>query len=156
VSNDEKNLGKLIKEQRTMSGRTLQQLSSASGISTSHLGRIERGERFPSARVLRKLAKSFGFDEAQLFTLAGYLSPQSPVTGSETPTGRLDPYVANVLSQQPVEAQRFVISILTILMNIARGIACNIEIAEYIHRNYPGIDEDTLIKIKDILEHPRG
>lgn len=93
------------------------------GISPSHLGRIEKGERFPSARVLRKIAKPLGFDENDLFTLAGYLSPQPPSIAETTADysgGRLDPYVANMLAQEPVEVQRAVTGILTILKSIAK------------------------------------
>jgi len=45
------------------------------GVSASHLGRIERGERFPSGSVLRRIAGPLGFEEDELFTLAGYLCP---------------------------------------------------------------------------------
>ena len=103
---------------------TLQKLASITGISPSHLGRIERGERFPSAHVLRKIAEPLGFDENELFTLAGYLSPQA-ATLAEVEAGysgkRLDPYVSRVLAQEPVEVQRAVIGILSILKSIARS-----------------------------------
>ena len=103
---------------------TLQELSSVSGVSPSHLGRIERGERFPSASILRRLAKPLGFEEDELFTLAGYLSPR-PLGVDETHqdySGRqLDPYVARVLAQEPIDVQRAVVGILTILKSIAKG-----------------------------------
>ncbi len=105
---------------------TLQVLAAGSGVSSSHLGRIERGERFPSARILRKIAKPLGFDEDELFTLAGYLSPRPPSIAEKNPeygTGRLDPYVARVLGQEPVDVQRAVIGILTIMKSLARSIA---------------------------------
>ena len=85
---------------------TLGELAAKSGVSSSHLGRIERGERFPSARILRKMTKPLGFDEAELLTHAGFLSPQSATTENETSTRMLDPYVARVLAQEPVEVQR--------------------------------------------------
>jgi transcriptional regulator with XRE-family HTH domain len=44
---DKKDLGKLLKQRRVMIPLTLQELARASGVSASHLGRIERGERFP-------------------------------------------------------------------------------------------------------------
>ncbi|MBA7617506.1 hypothetical protein ES703_24821 [subsurface metagenome] len=123
MSNDEKNLGKLIKTERVMKGMTLLELSGASGVSLSHLGRIERGGRFPSALVLRKIAKPLGFEEVELITLAGYLSPQPSVGEGaiEDRVGRLDPYVAKVLSEEPVEVQRTVIGILSILKSITRA-----------------------------------
>lgn len=118
LSND---LGKILKQRRVMIPLTLQEMATTSGVSSSHLGRIERGERFPSARILRKIAKPLGASESELLTLAGYLSPQ-PSTGVERPSvGQLDPYVAAVLSQEPVELQRAVVAILTIMKSLARG-----------------------------------
>jgi len=104
---------------------TLQELAASSGVSASHLGRMERGERFPSAHILQKIAKPLNFEEDELFTLAGYLSSQSPgMPDRSLPFGseRLDPYVARMLAQEPVEIQRTVIGILSILKSIARGI----------------------------------
>ncbi len=118
------NLGAIIKQQRVMVPLTLQELATMTGISPSHLGRIERGERFPSAHVLRKIAGPLGFDENELFTLAGYLSPQPPTIAEAEVSyggGRLDPYVSRVLAQEPVDVQRAVISILSILKSIAKG-----------------------------------
>jgi len=104
-----------------MSGLTLGQLSEISGVSPSHIGRIERGERFPSAHTLRRIAKPLGFDESELFVLADYLSPQSPATVEGSSHARLDPYVARVLAAEPVEIQRTVIAILTIFKSIAKA-----------------------------------
>jgi len=118
------NLGTIIKQQRVMVPMTLQELAVSTGISPSHLGRIERGERFPSAHVLRKIAEPLGFDENELFILAGYLTPQSAAV-SEAEAGysggRLDPYVSKVLAQEPLEVQRAVIGILSVLKSIAKG-----------------------------------
>ena len=120
-----KNLGTLLKQQRLRMPLTLRELTDLSGVSPSHLGRIERGERFPSASVLRRIAKPLGFEEDELFTLAGYLSPQPAGIAEEHPSyGRqqLDPYVAKVLADEPVEVQRTVIGILSMLKSIARAI----------------------------------
>ena len=62
-----------IKEQRQAKGLTLHQLSLASGVSSSHLARIERGERFPSGYILQRLAKPLGLGEIELLKLAGVL-----------------------------------------------------------------------------------
>jgi transcriptional regulator with XRE-family HTH domain len=117
-------LGKIIKQQRITTPLTLQELAQESGVSSSHLGRIERGERFPSARILRKIAKPLGFDEDELFTLAGFLSPQTSSVG-EKPTAyssrQLDPYVARILAEETPEIQRSVIGILSLLKSIAKG-----------------------------------
>jgi len=121
----EANLGEIIKQQRVTMSLTLQKLSGRAGVSSSHLGRIERGERFPSAHVLRKIAKPLGFEENELFALAGYLSPRAPNLSEESLPyggGRLDPYVARVLSQEPVDVQRAIIGLLTILKSIAKSV----------------------------------
>ena len=120
------NLGKLIKQQRVALDLTLQRLAAMSEVSPSHLGRIERGQRFPSAHILQRIAKPLSFDEDELFTLAGYLSPQ-PLGVAEREalyngnSGRIDPYVASILSQEPVDVQRAVVGILTMLKNIAKN-----------------------------------
>ncbi len=123
VSDFSKNLGQIIRQRRLMAGLTLQQLSTMSGVSSSHLGRIERGKRFPSASILRKIAKPLGFDEGELMTLAGYLSPQPCLQVDSSSAGQLDPYVAAVLSQEPIEVQRAVLAIFSALKYIAKGIA---------------------------------
>ena len=121
--NNKNNLGEILKQQRRMIPLTLRKLAALSGISPSYLGRIEKGERFPSASILRKIAKPLGFEEGELFSLAGYLSPSTGVEEERTDYtgGRLDPYVSRALSGEPVEAQRAVIGILNILKSIARA-----------------------------------
>ena len=124
-NNNGKYLGRILKQRRVMIPLTLRGLATISGMSSSHLGRIERGGRFPSALILRKIAKPLGFEESELFSLAGYLSPQpsSPDEGSaDYSGGRLDPYVGRILSQEPVEVQRTVIGILSILKSIAKAV----------------------------------
>jgi transcriptional regulator with XRE-family HTH domain len=119
-------LGKILKQQRITVPLTLQELAAESGVSSSHLGRIERGERFPSARILRKIAKPLGFNEDELFTLAGFLSPQTSgaaESGAHYSSRQLDPYVARMLAEEPPEIQRAVIGILSLLKSIARGIS---------------------------------
>ena len=118
-----KSLGKILKQRRGAIPMTLKKLSTMSGISSSHLGRIERGERFPSALMLRKMASPLGFAEGELFSLAGYLSQPLPMPGedgSEVNRKWLDPYVSQVLGQEPVEVQRTVISLLGIIKRIAQ------------------------------------
>ena len=119
-----KSLGRILKQRRVMIPLTLRELATMSGISSSHLGRVERGERFPSASILRKIAKPLGFEEGELFSLAGYLSSRPADIGERNAhyVGRqLDPYVSNVLSQEPVEVQFAVIGILSILKSIAKA-----------------------------------
>ena len=120
------NLGSLLKQQRLRIPLTLRELTALSGVSSSHLGRIEKGERFPSASILRRIAKPLGFEEDELFTLAGYLSPQPSGVAEEHPAysgRRLDPYVAKVLAEESVEVQRAVIGILSMLKSTAKSLA---------------------------------
>ncbi len=123
-NNNGENLGRILKQRRVMIPLTLREMAAQSGISSSHLGRIERGERFPSASILRKIAKPLGFEEGELFSLAGYLS--SPLVGvgegkADYSGRRLDPYVSKILAQEPIEVQRTVIGILSILKSIAQA-----------------------------------
>ena len=118
-------LGSMIKQRRTAMRLTLRELATASGVSKAHLGRIERRERFPSAYILQRIAKPLGFDEVELLTLAGFLSPISTDNAKEKlveTVPRLDPYVAKVLAEEPLEVQRSVIGILTILRSFAKSI----------------------------------
>jgi len=121
--NNGQDLGIMLRQQRVMAGLTLRDLAVKSGISASHLGRIERRERFPSASVLRKLAGPLGFKEGELFSLAGYLSSPLDDVGNRSTgddNGQLDPYVRGLLSQEPIEVQRTVIGILSILKSVTR------------------------------------
>ena len=117
-------LGMMLKQRRVMLPLTLRKLSVASGVSASHLGRIERGERYPSGSILRRIAKPLGFDEDELFTLAGYLSPHPPTVAESRQHyggGELDPYVARMLAQESFDMQRAVVGILSVLKSIAKG-----------------------------------
>ena len=121
-NNNSTSIGRMLRQHRVMLELTIRQLAAISGVSSSHLSRIEKGERFPSASVLRRVARPLGFEESELFSLAGYLSPPSPGIGEKNSVytgGQLDPYVASVLSQEPVEVQRTVIGIITMLKSIA-------------------------------------
>jgi transcriptional regulator with XRE-family HTH domain len=121
--NNSQNLGRIIKQQRLISGLTLRELSNSSGVSSSHIGRIERGERFPSAHVLRRIARHLGFEESELFSLAGYFTPQPPTAAERKAANnfsQLDPIVARALAQEPLEIQRLSLVILTLIKSVAR------------------------------------
>jgi len=124
VNND---LGRIIKQQRITIPLTLQELAATSSVSSSHLGRIERGERFPSAHILRRIAKPLGFDEDELFTLAGFLSPQTSGVAEEKSATygnrHLDLYVAKMLAEESIEIQRAVIGILNTIKLVAKGMS---------------------------------
>jgi transcriptional regulator with XRE-family HTH domain len=82
------NIGKIIKEQRRSIPLSLNQLAKLSGVSVSHLGRIEQGLRQPSTRTLQKIAKHLGFDLYELLVIAGHLLPD-PSTFSEEQRNKL-------------------------------------------------------------------
>lgn len=67
-------LREILYQRRRERRLTLKRLGTESGVSASHLGRIERGERLPAAPILRKLAEPLGFSETELLKIAGYLS----------------------------------------------------------------------------------
>ncbi len=117
------NLGKILKQRRVMIPLTLLELSAKSGVSTSHLARVERGERFPSAGILRKIAKPLDSGEHELLVLADYLPSQSSNMDDSFSARQLDPYVAVVLSKEPVEMQRTTVAVLSVLKNMAKSIA---------------------------------
>jgi transcriptional regulator with XRE-family HTH domain len=120
MNDSRKNLGKLLQQKRKSVRLTLNRLSAASGVSPSHLGRIENGERFPSADILQRIARPLGFSEEEIFTLAGYISTRQPVE-EKVPASKIDPYVERILAQEPVEIQRAALGILTILKSLSTG-----------------------------------
>ena len=78
-------------------------------------------DRLPSGHTLRKIAGPLGFTEEELLIMAGFLSDQSAKTTEkhEAYLGtRLDPYVAKVLSKEPIRTQRAAIGILQIIKDI--------------------------------------
>lgn len=122
IGNPRENLGRLLKERRLTIPLTLEQLSAASGVSISHLDRIEIGDRFPSATVLRKIAKPLGYEENELFILAGYLTPKHDDIQEERQSlysGNVASDVLMALAQEPVEIQRATIEILKVLKSIS-------------------------------------
>ena len=157
MSDTQSGLGEIIRQQRVTIPLTLQELANLGGVSPSHLGRIENGDRFPSARILRKIAKPLGLAEGGLFASAGYLSPQ-PSARAEKLGGRpLDSYVTAVLSLEPVEVQRAVVGVLSVLKSIAQAHSKPSELPEfreYAHSKYPELDEDNITMIENTLEHP--
>ena len=78
--NDTQNLGNLVKQQRNRLGLTLPALAAKSGVSATHLSRIEKAQRYPSANVLRRIAKPLELEEKELFNLAGYLPSEYPMS----------------------------------------------------------------------------
>ena len=83
VASTNRNIGKIIRQQRISIPLTLKQLSQMSGVSIAHLGRIENGQRSPSPYTLQLIFKPLGFDLFELLVIAGYLSPEQSVLSEE-------------------------------------------------------------------------
>jgi len=87
--------------------------------------RAERGERFPSSHILRKITKPLGFEDNELFMLAGYISnryyTEDESEASSYHHKGLDPYVASTLAQERLAVQRAVIGILSMLRSLAKS-----------------------------------
>jgi transcriptional regulator with XRE-family HTH domain len=121
----ENRIGEIIKQKRVSIPLTLYELGANSGVSQSHIRRIERGERVPSAHVLRRIAKPLGFKEEELFMLAGFLSSASSEQENSASRNnyyrKIDPFVTDSLSCESVTVQRAVIGILRLLKYISRS-----------------------------------
>jgi transcriptional regulator with XRE-family HTH domain len=78
-----RSIGKIIRKQRKSIPLSLVQLSQMSGVSASHLARIENGERVASPKSLQRIAKPLGFDLNELLIRAGYISPEPPHSSEE-------------------------------------------------------------------------
>lgn len=77
-------LGKFIRDQRTVARLSLRKLSNMAGISNPYLSQIERGLRRPSAEILQAIAKSLRISAETLYVKAGILEERGdevdPVT----------------------------------------------------------------------------
>ena len=120
---ESKSIGIILKQQRILLSLTLRELAAKSGVSASHLGRIEQGQRFPSAHTLFKITEPLKFKVEELLILAGYLSNRSSSDdkseGNYRQKGQLDSTVAMILSQEPIEVQRTVLGILSTIKYLA-------------------------------------
>lgn len=99
------NIAKIIREQRKSIPLSLNQLSKLSGVSLSHLGRIEQGLRRPSTRTLQKIAKPLGFDLYELLVMAGHLLPDTS-TFSEEQRDKLRTELNNLLERVASDSNR--------------------------------------------------
>ncbi len=116
-------IGKLIKQRRAVMSMTLRELAKVSKVSASHLSRIERGGRLPSVHTLRRIASPLSFKEAELFTLADFMSPVAAedINDKSGNTSGLDPYVARILAEEPLEVQHAAVRVIGILKRLTGG-----------------------------------
>lgn len=69
---EDNQLGRMIKHRRLYIDKSLRALANETGISFSHLSKIERGEHTPSKEMLKILAEHLEVSEYDLLVLAGY------------------------------------------------------------------------------------
>lgn len=151
---DKESLGEMLRQRRVAIPLTQMELSQKSGVSPSHLGRIESGERFPSASILQKIAAPLGFGEDELLIRAGYMSQKIVDVEVEIqPAGEIDPHVARLLSQEPIEVQGVVMGLLHILKAL-RGMELP-ELRQYMERKYPDIEDKVVSKMEDLIKKAR-
>lgn len=65
-------VGEFIRDNRKELGVTLRELAKETGISFSHLSKIERGEHMPTKETIETIADSLRVDKYELFLLAGH------------------------------------------------------------------------------------
>lgn len=115
-------IGSIVKQLRLQGNISREQLGAVSGVSASHLAHIENGQRFPSAKVLCKIAPYLSIAKLELLSLAGYESAEQYNVLENFDSNKVDPEVAALLAQEPVEVQRAIVSILSIVKYVAEGI----------------------------------
>lgn len=71
-------IGNFIKKIRDKNNMTLTYLEKKSGVSNSHISRIERGLREPSPDTLKKLSGPLGVNYKEMLKVAGYLDNEEP------------------------------------------------------------------------------
>jgi len=78
-------MGDTIRSFRKSQGRTIQELSSSTGLSAAFISRMERGEINPSIASIMKIARALHINMADLFQEAGAPETATPgKTGGET------------------------------------------------------------------------
>ena len=67
----QKTMGAVIRQERRARHRTLRELAKSAAVSVVYLGEVERGQKYPSARVLEQLAEAM---EMPVFDLLGLVA----------------------------------------------------------------------------------
>src|SRR5215472_13544211 len=70
-----RDVGEFIREQRNVARLSVRRLSNMAGISNPYLSQIERGLRRPSAEILQQIAKALRISAETLYVQAGILEP---------------------------------------------------------------------------------
>ncbi|MDY0394743.1 helix-turn-helix domain-containing protein [Virgibacillus halophilus] len=87
---EENKIGEYLRSYRKDNDITLRELSKKTGISFSHLSKIERGEHTPTKTTLSILADALLLDKSELYVKAGY-APLKKGVGLEAFFSPADP-----------------------------------------------------------------
>ncbi|OPH61793.1 hypothetical protein BC351_00705 [Paenibacillus ferrarius] len=79
--------GECVKLARNQKGLSLRKLGEITGISYSHLSKIERGEHSPEKATIDNLANTLDLNKEDLYILAGYV-PKSYIIESTVGSGK--------------------------------------------------------------------
>jgi transcriptional regulator with XRE-family HTH domain len=102
VTEDVRNLGDYIREQRGAAHISLRQLAKTAGVSNPYLSQIERGLRKPSAEILQQIAKALRISAEAMYVQAGILEERHDDSG--VPAAILaDPHVSERQKQVLLE-----------------------------------------------------
>ncbi len=85
MSDDRRDIGGFIREQRNLAELSVRRLADLAGVSNPYLSQIERGLRKPSAEILQQLAKALQVSAETMFIQAGILDE-----GAATPAPTLE------------------------------------------------------------------
>lgn len=107
-----KKLGRFIAKRRQERGLSQEKLGAIVGLPGSTIFRLERGEfKAPSPEKLQRLARALEVDFEDLFTLAGYATPELPGLPvflrrkfddlSDEEVERVERYVEKLRKQEP-------------------------------------------------------
>jgi len=123
---NENRLGRYLKTLRQDMGISQYRLAALTGLSVSHICRLEKGNRLPSGKMIVALAGTLGVAEKELLAMAGYIAPTTTPGKAESTTpaaARIDPVVAAALGRLEPRVQRDIIEILRTLKKTAGTMA---------------------------------
>jgi lambda repressor-like predicted transcriptional regulator len=146
-----KALNDFLNQQCQDKGLTLRSLSINSGLSPSTVHNIIRREKHPALLSLNRLADYLGVKREHLWQLAGLLGDMDyGQTTISDPQLRF--HFARV--DKLTEAERsLIVGIVKVVLTFLDK-SKDPDFAEYIHRKYPGVEEDVITMVRDVLERP--
>jgi len=116
-------IGKYLKSLRISMGISQYKLAAISGITVSHICRLEKGNRLPSGGMIVKLARALGIAEKELLVMTGCIEATEETRNAESKRhleAEIDHLVVYTLAQETPELQRQIIEVLQMLKKTAR------------------------------------